>query len=78
MILTLHNLAQTYHVLPSEALERASSFDLFVLDTHLRYCKYQQDVQDGKVSKQVRHDYSQDELKAMLDRTRSGSGNKSN
>jgi hypothetical protein len=78
MILTLHNLAQTYNVLPSQALSEASSFDLYVLDTHLRYVKYQQDVEDGKYSPQVRHNYSQEALKAMIERTRSGGGNKTN
>lgn len=48
MILTLHNLAKTYKMLPSEALDRASTFDLYVLDTFHRYCKYQEEVSNNK------------------------------
>lgn len=43
MILTVHNLAKTYKLLPSEVLGRASTFDLYVLDTFHRYSKYQED-----------------------------------
>jgi hypothetical protein len=50
MILSLDNLAAKYHLLPSEALERATTFDLYVLDTSARWSKHQQDIADGKVA----------------------------
>lgn len=53
MILTIHNLAKTYMLLPSEVLGRATTFDLYVLDTHSRFIKYQEAKQQGKESKQV-------------------------
>lgn len=37
MILTVHNLAKEYAVLPSEALSRSNTFDLFVLDVATRW-----------------------------------------
>jgi hypothetical protein len=49
MLLTLHNLAKTYKMLPSEALEKATTFDLYILDAYGRYVKYQEDVSQGKV-----------------------------
>ena len=53
MILTIHNLAKTYMLLPSEVLGRATTFDLYVLDTHSRFIKYQEAKQQGKEQKQV-------------------------
>ena len=50
MILSLDNLATRYHLLPSEALERATTFDLYVLDTGARWVRHQQDLADGKTS----------------------------
>lgn len=34
-------------MLPSEALERATTFDLYILDTFSRYVKYQEAKQQG-------------------------------
>jgi hypothetical protein len=42
MLLTIDNLACRYHVLPSEAMARASTFDLHVMDTAARHQRYQQ------------------------------------
>jgi hypothetical protein len=41
MIITLDNLATRYHCLPSEALERSSTFDLHVMDIATRWANYQ-------------------------------------
>lgn len=51
MILSLDNLAHRYRCLPSEAMSRASTFDLYVLDVSSKWVKYQQDLADGKVAK---------------------------
>lgn len=53
MVLTLDNLAHRYNVLPSEALERATTFDLYVLDISAKWSKYQSDLADGKAAKQT-------------------------
>lgn len=53
MLLTLHNLAKTYKMLPSQALASATTFDLYVLDTYHRYVKYSELKAQGKAGKQV-------------------------
>jgi hypothetical protein len=50
MLVTLHTLAQTYHLLPSEALARATTFDLFVLDNYSRFINYQEAKANGKAA----------------------------
>jgi hypothetical protein len=47
MILSLDNLAAKYHLLPSEALERATTFDLYVLDTGARWIRYQHELAES-------------------------------
>jgi hypothetical protein len=49
LILTLNNLAKEYGLLPSEALSRATTFDLYVLDVSTRWVSYRQDIADGKI-----------------------------
>lgn len=71
MVVTVHNLAKTYKMLPSQALNQATTFDLYVLDVATRHIKYQQDVADGKVAKK-NHKLSQQELMDMLAKARSG------
>lgn len=43
MLLTLDNLAHRYHCLPSEALARATTFDLRVMDASSKWLNYQQE-----------------------------------
>jgi hypothetical protein len=71
MIVTVHNLAKNYKLLPSEVLERGTTFDLYVLDTATRYIRYQQDIADGKVVKKD-NKLSQQEMLDMIQRARSG------
>jgi hypothetical protein len=66
MILTVNNLAKTYKLLPSEVLERGSTFDLFVLDIATRHTRYQQDIADGK---KVGHKHTKQELLEMFSKT---------
>ncbi len=49
MIITLNNLAKEYGLLPSEALSRATTFDLYVLDVSTRWVSYRQDIAEGKI-----------------------------
>ena len=65
MILSLDNLAAKYHLLPSEALERATTFDLYVLDTSARWVRHQQDVADGKVASKS-HGLSVSKMQEMM------------
>lgn len=69
MIVTLHTLAQSYHLLPSEALARATTFDLYVLDNYSRFIKYQEE-KANKDAPQVRKNLTQEEMQAMIDKVR--------
>jgi hypothetical protein len=53
MLLTVHNLAKTYGLMPSEIMSRATTFDLYVLDVSTRHSKYQQDVAQGRSQRQT-------------------------
>lgn len=71
MLLTVHNLAKTYKLLPSEALERGTTFDLYVLDVHSRYVKYQEARAQGKtVPTNSRHNLTQEQMLDMMKRAR--------
>ena len=74
MILTLDNLACRYHVLPGEALARATTFDLHVMDTAVRHQRYQQEradvEQDLKRPKPRARPPTQEQMQAMLDRVK--------
>ena len=69
MVLTLHNLADKYKCLPSEALQRGNTLDLYVLDVSTKWINYQQDKAAGKVPKVKTP--SQAEMLAMIERVRS-------
>lgn len=68
MLITLDNLAHRYQCLPSEALDRATTFDLYVLDVSTKWLKYQQDRAEGKTPSVKK--LSQEEMMAMLKRAR--------
>ena len=79
MILSIHNLAESYKCLPTEVLERATTFDLYVLDVHTKWVKYQHEQEkarqsQGKGSGQAfqQPKLSQQQLRAMMERSRSG------
>lgn len=67
-MLTIDNLAHRYHCLPSEALARATTFDLHVLDLSSKYVKYQYDKENGITPKAKQP--SQSEMVEMLKRAR--------
>lgn len=72
MLVTLHTLAQTYNLLPSEALARATTFDLFILDNYSRFMKYQEDLSRTK-SEGIApppKKLTQEEMIAMIERVR--------
>lgn len=73
MLLTLDNLAHRYNLLPSEALSRASTFDLRVMDirTHYDRKQYEED-QARREGKPVpsRQKLSQEQMMSMIERVR--------
>jgi hypothetical protein len=47
-ILSIDTLAQRYSVLPSELLDRATTFDLYICNSALRYQQIRQNEAEGK------------------------------
>lgn len=70
MLLTLDNLAHRYNCLPSEALSRASTFDLRVLEIHGLWEKRQRDVAEGKIPAKATPKLSQEQMMAMIARVK--------
>ncbi|CAB4154618.1 hypothetical protein UFOVP647_15 [uncultured Caudovirales phage] len=74
MILTIHNLAETYKCLPSEVLARASTLDLYVMDVATQWRNYQHEQQEGrtkeKSSKTLNAGLSIEQMRAMMERAR--------
>jgi len=70
MFLTLHRLAETYNLLPSEALGRANTFDLFVLDLYYKWSNYQQEQSEGKTGSGSGKSLTQEDMKAMIERAK--------
>lgn len=71
MFLTLDNLAHRYNCLPSEALTRATTLDLYVLDISARWSKYQQErSEQGNSHVKPAPKLSVEEMKAMIARTK--------
>lgn len=50
MILTIDNLAERYKMMPSEVLNRANTFDLYVLDVSSKWLKYQHEEMERQRS----------------------------
>lgn len=73
MVIALHNLACNYKLLPSEALERATTFDLYVLDVYNRRQIYEQERAEAESkgsAPPIRKIYSTEEMLDMLKRAR--------
>lgn len=70
MILTADALAERYGLLPSEVLSRASTLDLYVMDAAITYRDYQQ----KKANKEYVPELTQEEMMAMLNKTRENRG----
>jgi hypothetical protein len=71
MILTIDTLAERYGMLPSEAMLRGSTFDLYVMDAAISYHNYQRKkAMNNGVAPAV--DYSQEEMVNLLKGARNG------
>lgn len=70
MMITLDNLAMRYHCLPSEAMSRATTFDLRVLDVSAKWSKYQNDLAEGKVPLEKKYNLTQEKMLEALKRVR--------
>lgn len=70
MMITLDNLAHRYNCLPSEALARATTLDLMVLDVGARWANKKHNEANGKKEETVTPKLSVEEMKSMIDRVR--------
>jgi hypothetical protein len=61
----LDALASRYHCLPSQALETANSFDVFILNRVLEYQDRKRNP-DKYLNKATNSDYSPEELMAIM------------
>lgn len=68
LAISLDHLASRYHLLPSEAMTRATTFDLQVLDVGARWAQHQHNLANGINESQPAP--STEELQAMMDRVR--------
>lgn len=71
MLITLDNLAHRYNCLPSEALERCTTFDLKVLDTSTKWHNYKVEQENARMNPEAKahkapESYTTDQLKAIL------------
>ena len=71
MVITLDNLAHRYNCLPSEALARANTFDLYVLDVSTKWFKYQNEQANGKNPTPTPPRLTVDQMQEMLRKARS-------
>ncbi len=69
MLLMFDTIAKRYGKLPSEVLLTADSFDIMIMDVALTYEKYIHDKASGKPTVNTT-DFSQDELKSMMEERR--------
>ena len=68
LIMLIDTMADRYKMLPSEVMNRASTFDIYVMDAALSYQNYQRKKQDGKLAQ----DLSTDEMQEMMRKARGG------
>lgn len=67
-MITIGSLAKTYGVLPSEVAAKATTFDIMITNVYATWV----DKQMNKASGDRTQDYSQEELKAMIEKTKNG------
>lgn len=65
MIMLIDTMAERYGLLPSEVMQRASTFDIFVVDAALGYRRYLEDKANGKTEGFSAESYSLEELKEL-------------
>ena len=68
-LVSLDRLASRYHLLPSQALESGTTFDLYVMDVAVRYERYRHEIETG-AKKET--NLSHQQMQAMIDRVRKG------
>lgn len=70
MLITVDVLAQRYSLLPSEVMNRATTFDLRVMELANMKSQREQDIRDGKLVAQSKHNLTQEQMKSMIQQVR--------
>jgi len=72
MMLSIDNLANRYGCLPSEAIERGSTFDFKVMDISAKWAKYNRDKAEVEADGGVMPSKmpTQEDMKAMIARAK--------
>lgn len=65
MILAIDAMAERYGMLPHDILQKASTFDLYILNSSTEWRNRQQKLAEGGITHPVPH-LSQEEMKNML------------
>jgi hypothetical protein len=74
MIVMIDSLAERYSMLPTEVINRATTFDAFVLTTALGYRNELQEKANNPNYKPKVKEPSQEEMMAMIERVRKKQG----
>lgn len=64
-------MATRYHLLPSEVLNRANTFDLYCMDLGIRYTYVEDQKRKGTYVPPTKQ-LSPEQMKQMLEKTRNG------
>ena len=67
LILSLDTMAERYKMLPSELMNRATTFDIYIMDAALSYHEHRRKLSEGKVAET----YSTEELQQIMQKARS-------
>lgn len=78
-MLTIDFLAKRYGKLPSEIMSQGTTFDLYVSDVAVKYQNwlYEKEKNPHSAAQAKDHGLSKEQMKAMIERTRSKHGSKS-
>lgn len=68
-MITIGRMAERFGMLPHQVEQQATSYDLMIMDVLATYDRYQQQKQTGKLIDPDVYGYTQEELKAMMDKT---------
>lgn len=69
-MIAIGHLAKTYGMLPSEVMDRASTFDLMITDVYATWENHQLNKSSGRAPSTS--DYKIEDLKAVMEKARNG------
>jgi hypothetical protein len=73
MIVSIDKLASRYHLLPSEVLDRATTFDLYCMDIGIRYTHVEEQKRKGTYVKPAPK-ISTEQMAQMMSKVRGNHG----